>query len=282
MPDANPNIDFFNPQSSQIEVCFFQNLESTHSFAINASWEHRMEKNKLIVIFADKQTHGYGAHNQIWYSPHTDFHINLIFLADKMLPFSQLAAITACQHLKKITGNMFNFQLKWPNDIFIDGKKIGGCLTYIRPWDKGFWITIGIGLNYNLKKEDFKQIPQLATSLNVLLDKKSPYSLQEIHEDIQAFSDFFIRNLHWYNRIGADRFFKSCQEIWLYLNYNVVIFDEDKHVWVEGIFEGITEEGFLILTPMDTYESFHIINGTKLQLAPKQPENYKDFIDNLL
>jgi len=273
---------YFDPQSTKIEFCLFQELESTHDFSLQKNWFQRMEENHLIVVIAAKQTRGIGSHNRSWFSPHNDFHINLVFLSEKILPFSQLAAITACQHLKTFTKEKYNFRLKWPNDIYISDQKIGGCLTYIRPWNKLSWVTIGVGINFNLDKEDTEKIDQPVTSLKILLKKNSSFPFSDIYVETQNFASIFTKNLHWYHRIGAKQFIKDCNDFWLYFNQNVVIFDEDKKVWVEGIFENVTENGCLVLRTLDTNESIQVTNGTKLRLSSKQPDNYKNFIENFL
>ena len=282
MTNETNKCSYFDPQSTKIEFCLFQELESTHTFSLQKNWFHRMEENHLIVVIAEKQTRGIGSHHRFWFSPCNDFHINLVFLSDKILPFSQLAAITACQHLRAFSKEKFNFQLKWPNDIYVSDRKIGGCLTYIRPWNKLFWVTIGVGINFNLDKENIKEIDQPATSLKILSKRNLDFSFSDIYIEIQNFANIFTKNLHWYHRIGAKQFIKDCNDFWLYLNQNIVVFDEDKKAWIEGVFENVTEAGCLILRSLDSNESIQVINGTKLHLSPKQPDTYIDFIENIL
>jgi BirA family biotin operon repressor/biotin-[acetyl-CoA-carboxylase] ligase len=55
-------------------------------------------------------------------------------------------------------------QLKWPNDIFVDGRKVAGILVEGRPQDR--WAVVGIGLNVALRPEDFP--PELRESAGTL------------------------------------------------------------------------------------------------------------------
>ena len=273
---------YFDPETSQIEFCLFKELDSTHKFALQQTWFDRMVPNRLIVVFAGEQTQGVGTHNRIWRSSGIDFHANLVFLIDKTLPFSLLAAITVCQFLNAFTNEKYFFQLKWPNDVFVNHKKIAGCQSYIRRWNEVHWVTIGIGINFNLNEDIMKEIDQPVTSLKSLYKNREDYSLQELCTCAQDFSDLFLRNLYWYHRVGAKQFFKDCHDYWMYLGDNVNIYDEDKRQWVNGIFENVSEEGCLLLKPLSGDETIRVINGTRMHLANKQPENYKGFIENLL
>ncbi len=281
---VNNSIDYkyFDPETFQVEFCLFKTLDSTHKFALQQTWFDRMEPNHLIVVFAGEQLQGVGSHNRIWRSSGVDFHANLVFLTDKVMPFSQLAAITVCQFLNVFTNEKCVFQLKWPNDIYVNHKKISGCLSYVRRWNEVYWVTIGIGINFNLNEYVIKEIDQPVTSLKILFRNSEDYSLQELSVCARDFADLFMRNLYWYRRVGAKQFFKDCRDYWMYLNDNVNIYDEDRRQWVSGVFEDVSEEGCLLLKPLAGGECIRVMNGTKMHLADKQLDSYKGFIDNLL
>lgn len=273
---------YFDPETSQIEFCLFKELESTHKFALQQTWFDRMEPNRLIVVFAGEQTQGTGSHNRIWRSSGVDFHANLVFLTDKVMPFSLLASITICQFLNTFTNEKYFFQLKWPNDVLVNQKKISGCLSYVRRWNDVYWVTIGIGINFNLSEDIMKEIDQPVTSLKILYKNKENYSLQELCTCAQNYSDLFLRNLYWYLRVGVKQFFKDCRGYWAYLGDTVSIYDEDKGQWVNGIFEDVSEEGCLLLKSLSEEEIIRVVNGTRMHLAGKQPETYEGFVENLL
>ena len=279
---ADIDYKYFDPDTSQIEICLFKELDSTHKFALQQNWRERMSPNHLIVVFAGEQMQGMGSHNRIWRSSGIDFHANLVFLIDKTLPFSLLAAVTVCQFLNNFTREKYTFRLKWPNDIYVKHRKIGGCLSYMRRWDDVYWVTIGIGINFNLSKDTMKEIDQPVISLKTLLNNKGDYSLQDLSVCVQDYADLFWRNLYWYHRVGAKQFFKDCHKYWLYLGDNITIFDEDRQQWLNGVFEDVSNEGCLLLKPLSGGESVRITNGTKIHLTEKQMDKYEGFVDNLL
>lgn len=254
---------FFDQSSAQIEYCVFNELPSTHKFALDQNWFHRMDPNHFMVIFAEKQTLGQGSHGRNWVSAPNDFHINLVFLTNQIYPFTQLTALTVCQHLSQVTNKKFPFYLKWPNDVYVQNKKISGCISHIRRWNELYWVTIGLGINYNLDLVYVRTLDQPATSLKLLQKSSRDYEVADIFESVQRFAERFVKNLCWYQQIGWRQFYNDCQPIWLYLNEEVSVFDEDKKQWIKGIFEAISKEGALLIR-LQNQSLYRVLNGTQL------------------
>jgi BirA family biotin operon repressor/biotin-[acetyl-CoA-carboxylase] ligase len=60
-------------------------------------------------------------------------------------------------------------EVKWPNDVLIDGRKCAGVLIEARPEDG--WAVIGVGLNVSIAKEEFPpELREVATSLGPRID----------------------------------------------------------------------------------------------------------------
>jgi BirA family biotin operon repressor/biotin-[acetyl-CoA-carboxylase] ligase len=103
---------------------------------------------------------------------------------DQASIFTLLAAVSICEAIKKVTA--LDIQIKWPNDILIHNKKLGGILTELNAeMDEVRFIVIGIGININ---NDKKALVGGATSLREY--KKENISrielLQEILRKIEA------------------------------------------------------------------------------------------------
>lgn len=254
----------FEQPIEQIEYCFFESLDSTHKFALNQNWYGRLNERKMIAIFAAEQTDGIGSHNRVWASSGEDFHVSFVFLLDKALPFSQIAAFTACQFLNRLTENHYKFQLKWPNDICIQEHKIGGCMSYIRNEGEHIWVTVGVGINFNLSEELAQTLDQPITSLKTLLGNTEDYPTSELFKHIQKFSELFVQNLHWYHQAGVEQFFYDVTPFWLYRNEKVRIYDEDKKQWLHGTLEAINLNGGLVIKSPKGKTSV-VLNGTQLR-----------------
>ena len=90
-------------------------------------------------ILALQQIGGKGRGNRVWESPPGGLYLSIISPSHSLLPF--IAGISVIQTLELDSG----LRLKWPNDIILDGKKVGGILCE----DDGKCAVAGIGINLN-------------------------------------------------------------------------------------------------------------------------------------
>ena len=127
-------------------------------------------ENKTIVI-ADIQTSGIGTHGRTW---HTDEENNIAFsvyfdLRKSKLNISSLDGLTIkiAENIVGIFYKLYGISLdiKFPNDIYCNGKKLGGILTGTKVQDGMVkCLVIGIGINTNQTKFA-EEIKEIATSV---------------------------------------------------------------------------------------------------------------------
>ena len=147
--------------------------------------------NNLCLI-ADNQTEGYGRRKTKWFSYKGNIHLSFLLKPkckiNEINQLSFMASISIGDALKKIKNNI-NIKYKWPNDILLNKKKIGGIIietsSYINKKIK--WVIIGIRLNLkkspNLRQNQFK-----ASSLS----KKKNYINK--NNFINSYIESFYRN----------------------------------------------------------------------------------------
>ncbi len=145
---------------------FYEEIDSTQNEIFR-----RIKKGQIIngsVIMADIQTAGKGTHGRIW---HTDEKGNIAFsfYIQTNCEIERLDGLTI--DIAKILVDMFrekykiNIQIKEPNDLMINNKKIGGILTQGKINGKYIkYLVIGIGININ-KKYFTNDIKDIATSI---------------------------------------------------------------------------------------------------------------------
>jgi len=118
------------------------------------------------VIIAGEQTGGRGRLRRAWVSPPGNIALSIILYPDLTgLPYLiMIASLAVAYSIESVTD--LKTQIKWPNDILIDGKKVGGIL--IENEVKGnrvVYSIVGIGINVDLKTNDYPGIATSATSL---------------------------------------------------------------------------------------------------------------------
>jgi BirA family biotin operon repressor/biotin-[acetyl-CoA-carboxylase] ligase len=154
-------------------VLYYPRLTSTMEAARR---EAKRSAPEGMVVIAGEQTAGRGRLGRTWLTPRGNIALSLVLyprLAE--LPsLIMLASLAVVHSLKAVTG--LKSQIKWPNDVQINGRKVCGILieTDVRP-DKVNYAIIGIGLNVNLRLGDFPpEIQSLATSLSEELGGEVP------------------------------------------------------------------------------------------------------------
>jgi BirA family transcriptional regulator, biotin operon repressor / biotin---[acetyl-CoA-carboxylase] ligase len=119
-----------------------------------------------LVVTASEQTAGRGRRGNAWFAP-----TGACLLYSALLrPFGTEGApvlplavpLAVCEAAESVAP--VRCQVKWPNDVWIDERKVAGVLVEARP-DEG-WAVIGIGLNVAIRPDEFPpELRETATSL---------------------------------------------------------------------------------------------------------------------
>lgn len=146
------------------KVLYFPSLTSTNEVAKQKAQQGAGEGT---IVVAGEQTAGKGRIKRIWLSPEGNIALSVILRPCIMyLPYLiMLASLAVVHSIEKITG--MKSQVKWPNDILINGKKVCGIL--IESDVRGNIVdhtVIGIGVNVNLRPSIFSEMLPTATSLS--------------------------------------------------------------------------------------------------------------------
>jgi BirA family biotin operon repressor/biotin-[acetyl-CoA-carboxylase] ligase len=124
------------------------------------------------VVLANSQSAGRGQYGRSFNSPSGGLYFSLLLQPD--IPFESLPVITLSTGLacRNVLHQAFNLRplIKWPNDLFLGGKKVAGILCEnvmsTHPSGPTAIVIIGVGLNVNNRKEDFAtEIQPIITTL---------------------------------------------------------------------------------------------------------------------
>src|SRR6476660_9463945 len=112
-----------------------------------------------VVVFAESQTKGRGRLGRKWNSPAKKGLWFSILLRPNLRPpeMTRLIVASATALRRAIQSHTrLPFEIKWPNDILIRGKKVAGILTELSAeLDRVKYVILGIGVDVNLNQSDF-------------------------------------------------------------------------------------------------------------------------------
>lgn len=240
-------------------IHYEESVESTQKIA------HRFASEEVpegTVIIAEEQRSGKGRMNRKWHSPkYTGIWMSLILRPNipltKAPQLTLLTAVAIVQAIEEVTG--LTPEIKWPNDILINGKKITGILTELQAEaDRIHSIIVGMGINVNQKKEDFpNEIQDTASSL--FIEKGETISRASLIRSIfKQFEKLYLLYL--------EQGFLPIKLLWesYAVSIGKILKARTLTSVIEGKALGITEDGVLLLE--DNSGTIHHVYSADIEL----------------
>lgn len=232
-----------------ISFIHFDVIDSTNSWTKkNAS---TLDPNELTCITALEQTAGRGRFERKWHSPKgQNIYATLFFCLPLNSPYiinlGQILSISCITILKK---KGFHPQIKWPNDILLEGKKVAGILCETVCFEDRIGIALGIGINVNMRQELLEMIDQPATSLAQLSGQT--WALEQVTEPILK---QFIEDLNILESQGFEPFRKTYEDLLAFKGKTITCNDGQRTI--KGICHSINACGRLnLLLPDGTIQT---------------------------
>ncbi|MDM8312107.1 MULTISPECIES: biotin--[acetyl-CoA-carboxylase] ligase [Clostridium] len=179
-----PDILTFNEVEKFLSTSFigrnyihFNSIDSTNTKAKDLA--KKGSPNGTVVI-CEEQSNGRGRLGRSWFSPKGKGLYFSIILRPNLSPLdiSKLTLVGGAAVWKALSSLNIGSAIKWPNDIFINNRKVSGILTEISgELNQINYAVMGIGINVNtLKSEIPEDLREIATSLlietNEIIDRK--------------------------------------------------------------------------------------------------------------
>jgi len=234
-------------------VFYFPTLDSTMLEATRLA-EAGCEPGTVVV--ADEQTAGQGRHGRRWHSePNAGLYVSIVLrpdLAPDSLPVLTLAlGLAAADAIAEAAS--LHCDLRWPNDLMLDGRKVAGILVQLL--DSAAIAGIGINVNHSAFPAD---IAAEATSLRIAA--KRPHSREQLLVALLNAVDRYQSIL-----TGADGKQRILSMFSLRSSYasNKRVKVEQGSAVVEGTTAGLDASGFLILRKDDGTEDLVLAGGVR-------------------
>jgi BirA family biotin operon repressor/biotin-[acetyl-CoA-carboxylase] ligase len=235
------NTEFLSDDSGSINylICKHLCLDSTNKFLK----ENYTSFKDFTIIWAVEQSEGKGRFDRVWNS-----------IAGKGLTFSakiplkaipvenwtnntQIMAL-AISYLYKEYG--IQSQIRWPNDVMINGQKAAGILAELVTGPGGAGLILGVGLNVNENQSDLAMLPNSATSLSLATGK--PLSTEAV---LKKLLTYFSKLYMQFVEDGFAVFVPEISEKLLYSNLPVRVVSGVEEII--GQIVGLSETGLLII-----------------------------------
>ena len=215
------------------EVTYLDKTPSTNDDAWKC-FQNNAPEGTLII--ADHQIHGRGRRQSKWSSvggKSLTFSFVLLpeMALEKLSILPLLSGVSIVKGIHSITNILCG--LKWPNDIIMSRKKIGGILIESHAGKQGLEVVVGIGLNINEAEDDIpNELQDLATSLHI--DSGEEFGRELILSSIlNEFENLYLN--HWHDIIPL------WQGYCIHENVEVTFHSNKK--FHRGTFQGITNSG---------------------------------------
>lgn len=223
------------------EIIHRDSVDSTNRLAKNLA--HNGAADGTVVV-AEEQTGGRGRLDRNFFSPKDKGIWFSIILRPKCLPkdapkFTLMAAVAVAKAMER---HNLRAQIKWPNDILFDGRKIVGILTELSAEvSRVNYVVVGIGINVNVARADFPEaLRDIAASLSEMNGNKN-----------LSRADFFRAVLEEFDALYVTKDFGEVFKIWrefnITLGRRVKVISAESGETFEGTAVDVDADGALIV-----------------------------------
>lgn len=220
-------------------IIYEESMDSTNTRAKMLGKENVM--NGTIVV-TDRQTAGRGRRGRDWVSPSGNCYFSLLLRpsihTENASRITLVAALALAEAISGVSG--LDVQIKWPNDVVVNGKKLCGILTESSADVNGLkYVVVGVGINVNQEMFD-RSIEDMATSIALQTGRMTDCA-QLIGEFLNCFEklyDLFLKTE------DLSALMESYNCLLVNCNKEVRIIDQSERI---AIALGINELGELLV-----------------------------------
>ena len=228
-----------------IPLFHFDAIDST----MNEIKKKKYDIYKVVGVLANQQTEGRGRRNDKWVSERGNLYLSIRIKKDIKKNYhliSYIVSIVLYDIIKKYISKSINTFIKWPNDIYIDNKKVCGILIELLSYGNNIRdIIIGIGVNIDNSPRNLKKP---VTYLKKFCNK--PIETLELTKLILNGINYWIKVLIDNKKIILKEWMKRSAKL------NTKIRFHHNNKIVKGVYKGIAEDGSIEILMEDRKNNF--------------------------
>lgn len=233
------------------KIQIFDEIDSTNSESLRQIQSGSIENRAII---ANTQTAGRGRRGRQWLSPkNAGVYLSLTrhfsMEANALQALSLVTAISVLDVLQKLGAQ--GLQLKWPNDVLFEGKKLAGILLELQQKDALSFVVFGVGVNIELSAEAAGSIDRPVIDLSSIIDEPPARIVL-----LAALLNKLCLNLSKYERSGFASFEERWNSLDCYRMSDIEI--QNGETVLTGKSLGVDSEGSLLL---ETEQGIQSINS---------------------
>lgn len=227
-------------------------LDSTNRYLMQSG--EKPGKGAAHVVLAEMQTAGRGRRGKSWVSPFAqNIYLSLLWRFDdaalNLSGVSLAVGVAVINALKQL--GIEGLQLKWPNDIYYQGRKLGGILLELRGEAGGECdMVVGLGLNVSMSSEQGDDIDQAWTDIHSV--STEPLSRNTL---VAAVLSELLPGMQLYSQKGLTPFLKDWQADDMLKDKPVTLLLHERRR--EGIARGVNDQGALLFESEGSIEPLY-------------------------
>lgn len=238
----------------------FDTVDSTNDIALQMAQNGEPEGT---IITAGQQLKGRGRRGRAWFDkPNQSVLMSIIVKPDipptRLHELSFIASLSAAQCLKVECG--LDISLKWPNDVYIGNKKLGGILIEAIPAANPSIAIIGMGINVNQRTFP-PELSGIATS--VVMEHGFNPNTEEL---TQSLAKAILSNYEAYLLHGFEEILSRWSKYMWGIGRQARITTEGQVL--QGVISGVDSSGALLLEdPFGNVQTVHAIEAMHLDIG---------------
>ncbi|MGH8460732.1 MAG: bifunctional biotin--[acetyl-CoA-carboxylase] ligase/biotin operon repressor BirA [Stenotrophobium sp.] len=216
------------------------------------------------ALFAEFQSAGRGRRGRNWTSPFAaNLYLSLAWSFaqwPRQLTALPLAVGVCCVRALRASG-LDDVRIKWPNDLYVDGRKLGGILIEHRAEAGGpCRVVIGIGINVAMTRDQAKEVTQPWIGLHEACAARGLANISRNHLAAALLSGI-VRGMHAFEGAGFDAFAAEWSTLDLTRDRAVTVLAQDREL--HGIGRGVDAQGALVV---EVLGQLHVLHSGEVSL----------------